>query len=216
MTGRRVFAIILAAGQSKRMGQLKQLMPYGQSTILDAVVDAVMESPIDGLVLVASPEVAPNYEEHLPDRCYLVVNDRPEGEMIESVQLGLRRILRECSPAPTDGVMILLADQPQVGPGIIATCAESYRLPRNPPGILIATYQSRRGHPAIFSVARIRGVLDWGPQRRLNELAGLHPDDCRELPITTSPMPIDVNTPEDYERLRSGKPRPFGSIRPPQ
>ncbi len=213
MTGRRVFAIILAAGRSARMGRLKQLMPYGDSTMLDAVVDAVMESPIDGLVLVANPEVAPYYEEHLPDRCYLVINDKPDSEMIESVQLGLKRILRDCTPAPADGVMILLADQPQIRPGIIATCAESYRLPRNPPGILIATYQSKRGHPAIFSVARIHEILDWGPQRRLNELAALHPADCRELPITTSPMPIDVNTPEDYERLRSGNSPPFGSIR---
>lgn len=213
MTGRQVFAMILAAGQSTRMGRLKQLMPYGESTLLDVVVDAVMESPIDGLVLVAHPEVAPYFEEHLPDRCYLVVNEKPDSEMIESVQLGLRRLLRDCTPASADGVMILLADQPQIRPGIIATCAESYRLPRNPPGILIATYQSRRGHPAIFSVARISEILNWGPQRRLNELAALYPDDCRELPITTSPMPIDVNTPEDYEILRRQQSPPFGSVR---
>ena len=202
MSRRRVFAIILAAGQSKRMGRPKQLLPYRGSTILDVVVDAVLESPLDGLVIVTTSSIAAAYEENLPERCYVATNDESQSEMIDSVRIGLRRLKQHAEPADWDGVMILLADQPQVAPGVMATCAETFRLPKNAPGILIATYKGRRGHPAIFSVAQLSEIEDWGADRQLNELARLHPEAVRELPITTCPMPIDVNTPDDYERLK--------------
>lgn len=201
MSGRRVFAMILAAGQGRRMGQLKQLMPYGDGTMLDAVVDAVMECPLDGLVLVAHPDIAEDFEGCLPEGCFLEINDAPTRGMLVSVQLGLDRLMTECEPAPQDGVMILLADQPQIRAGTIVTCAETFRLPRKPPGILIATYRSRRGHPTIFSIERLSEVATWSVDRQLNEIAQLYPEAVRELPITTQAMPIDVNTPEDYERL---------------
>ncbi len=201
MNGRRVFAMILAAGQGRRMGQLKQLMPYGEGTMLDAVVDAALECPLDGLVLVAHPEVADDFEGCLPEDCFLELNDDPSSGMLISVQIGLDCLTAKFNPAPNDGVMILLADQPQVRAGTIATCAETYRLPRKGPGILIATYRGRRGHPTIFSIQRLSEIAAWSPDRRLNELAQLHPDAVRELPITTQPMPIDVNTPEDYTQL---------------
>ncbi|MCG8406807.1 MAG: nucleotidyltransferase family protein [Phycisphaerales bacterium] len=201
MSSRRVFAMILAAGQSRRMGELKQLMPYGHSTMLETVIESVLESPVDGLVLVTNPQIAPTYQEYLPDLCFVVVNDDENSEMLASVQLGLRRIKEECAPAPTDGIMVLLADQPQIRAGTLATCAETYRLPRQPPGILIATYKGRRGHPTVFSFKYLEEIETWSADRRLNELAGMHPDEVRELAITTGPMPIDVNTPEDYDRL---------------
>jgi len=201
MNGRRVFAMILAAGQGRRMGQLKQLMPYGDGTMLDAVLDAVMECPIDGLVLVAHPEVADDFEDGLPEDCFIEVNDDPTSGMLVSVQIGLECLMAECDPTPQDGVMILLADQPQIRAGTIATCAETFRLPRKGPGILIAKYRGRRGHPTVFSIERLREIESWSADRRLNEIAQLHPEDVRELPITTQAMPIDVNTPEDYARL---------------
>lgn len=203
MSGRQVIAMILAAGQSRRMGQPKQFMPYGHSTMLETVIESVLESPVDGLVLVTNPDIATSFEEYLPDRCFIVVNDDPDSEMLASVQLGLKRVKMECALSPTDGIMVLLADQPQIKAGTLATCAETYRLPRHPPGILIATYKGRRGHPTVFSIERLEEIESWSPDRRLNELAHLYPDDVRELAITAGPMPIDVNTPEDYERLRN-------------
>ena len=48
----------------------------------------------------------------------------------------------------------------------------------------------------------LKEIEDWPASRGLNELAHEHPDMVRELPITTAAMPIDVNTPEDYDRLQ--------------
>ncbi|MFH1418920.1 MAG: nucleotidyltransferase family protein [Planctomycetota bacterium] len=202
MINASVYALLLAAGQSRRMGRPKQLLPYGESTILDAALDGILESTVDGLVIVANPEVERFLGGDLPERCHVAVNNDPDSEMLASVQLGLATIKDEFDPAPTDGIMVLLADQPQVTGGTITTCVETYRLPKSPPGILIATYQGHRDHPTIFSWKLIREVADWPPDRKLNELAQQHADAVRELRITTGPLPIDVNTPEDYDRLR--------------
>lgn len=201
---RRVFALVLAAGASRRMGKPKQLLPYRDATILESVIESVLESSVDGLGVVANPEVRAFLGDDLPERCFVEVNAMPESEMLESVKIGVARVREFFEPVHDDGVMILLADQPQVTGGVITTCAEAFRLPRNPPLILIATYAGRRGHPTIFTVEALREIETWGPERRLNELAHEHLNEVRELPITTAPMPIDVNTPADYERLRRG------------
>lgn len=198
---RQVYAIILAAGQARRMGQLKQLMPFGDGTMLDAVIDAVLESPLDGMVIVANRQVADVVEGRLPERCFVALNDDADSEMIASVQLGLECIVRFLKPDAADGAMVLLADQPQVPAGVVATCAETFRLPRRPPGVLIPTYQGRRGHPTIFSIDLLKQIESWSPDKRLSDLARDNPEMVRQLPITLCRMPIDVNTPEDYARL---------------
>lgn len=201
---RAVYALILAAGQSRRMGRPKQLLPVGDGTLLDRVIDAVLESNVDGLVLVVNPAIAAAYKGALPERCAIALNSDPGSEMLASTQIGLREVIRVFEPVDSDGVLVLLGDQPQVTGGTITTCAEAFRLPRQPAGILIATYNGRRGHPTVFSVGIMREILDWPGGRRLNELARSNPARTRELPIRGVPPPLDVNTPEDYLRLRGG------------
>jgi len=183
------------------MSRPKQLLPYQDGTIIEAVIEAVLASSVDGLVVVANPQVAEFLGKALPERCSVAVNDDPASQMLDSVKIGAARIEVEFKPQDDDGVLVLLADQPQVSAGTITTCVEAYRLPKHHPGILIAAYRGHRGHPSIFSVAFLREIRDWGSDRKLSDLAYEHPAAVRELAITTAPMPLDVNTPEDYDRL---------------
>ena len=212
MSARRIIAVILAAGQSRRMNRPKLFMPYGEGNILDAVIDAVMESSVDGLMVVGSPRVGKYLDGLLPDQCAAVINDDPASEMLTSVQIGVRAVIDRFEPVGDDGILLLLGDQPTVGAGTVTSLAEAYRLPRRPPGILIATYRGRRGHPTVFSVGLLREVLEWPAERRLNELIAEHGGEAREFPIHTAPIPIDVNTPEDYERLNRSPTPPRYSL----
>lgn len=213
MSFRKIHAMILAAGQSSRMGEPKLMLPYGDGVILDAVIEAVLESTVDDLVIVGTPQIADWLDCELPEDCIVATNDDPESEMLASVQIGLCRVQAEFSASSADGVIVLLGDQPQVSGGTITTCAESFRLPRNPPGILIATYRGRRGHPTIFQTGLLEEIKDWPDDRKLDDLTQAHPELVRELPITSGPMPLDVNTMEDYERLCSGRGENRGSRR---
>lgn len=184
------------------MGRLKQLMPYRDGTMMDAVIDAVMETPVEGLVLVTNELIVGRFVENPDEDLLIAVNSDPRSEMIDSVRIGLRRLREAFNPRATDGVMILPGDQPEIRSGVLTTCAEDFRRPRNAPGILIATYRGRRAHPAIFRMNVIEEIESWESGHGLNELAKLHPELVRQSPIHSGPMPIDVNTPEDYERLR--------------
>ena len=202
----KIYALILAAGQSRRMGRPKQMLPFGDATMIEAVVGAVLESSVDGLVVVGTPRLKEFLAGALPERCHFAVNDEPRSEMLTSAKIGLRRLKAEFDPAADDGVLVLLGDQPQVTGGLITTLAEAFRLPRRPPGILIATYRGRHGHPVVFRIDLFSEIADWPDDRGLNELARLHPESARELPITICPMPLDVNTPEDYKWLTGDVP----------
>ena len=205
MSFRKIHAMILAAGQSSRMGQPKLMLPYGDGVILDSVIEAVLESSVDDLVIIGTPQIAEWLECELPEDCAVITNDDPESGMLTSVQIGLCCMQEEFAASTADGVMVLLGDQPQVSGGTITTCAEAFRLPRNPPGILIATYRGCRGHPTIFRTDLLEEIEDWFEDRRLSDLARTHPETVRELPITSGPMPLDINTMEDYERLCAGR-----------
>jgi CTP:molybdopterin cytidylyltransferase MocA len=194
--------MLLAAGAGRRMGGPKAFLSFGEKSFLEVLIEAVLESSVDGLVVVASRAVEEVLSGNLPEDCCIAVNPDPDSEMLASVRLGLHEARSSFDLADDDGVMILLCDQPQVSAGTITTCAEAFRLPRRPPGILIATYQGRRGHPAVFRHDLLAKIDPWPPGRRLNELAALHPNEIRELPIATASFPIDVNTPQDYDRLR--------------
>jgi len=199
--GRQVIAMVLAAGQSRRMGQPKQFLPYGDGTIVEAVIDEVLGSSVDGLVVVGNPAVEEYLRGRLPERCVVAINDDPSSEMIASARIGHFQAKATFGLGPDDGILLLLGDQPEVGAGVMTTCVEAFRQPRHPPGILITRYGRRRGHPTVFAVRVLSAIEAWSDDRRLNELAEAYLDDVRELPIT-APMPIDVNTPEDYKNLK--------------
>lgn len=186
------------------MGRPKQLMPYQGGTIIEAIVESVLASSVDGFVVVANPRIAEFMGDALPERCFVAVNNDADSQMLDSVKIGEAKIEVEFQPQDEDGVLVLLADQPQVSAGIMTTCVEAYRLPKRHPGILIATYRGRRGHPSIFSVGLLREIQSWDSNRKLSDMSAEHPDAVRELAITTAPMPLDVNTPEDYDRLTGG------------
>src|SRR5262245_5198125 len=89
----RVAAIVLAAGESRRMGRQKLTLPYGESTILETVVSRLQRSPVDAITVILGRT---NYEsvypvlEHLDVEVF--VNPRPELGMISSAKRGLGQV----------------------------------------------------------------------------------------------------------------------------
>lgn len=201
MSRPRLFAVILAAGQSRRMGRPKQLLPFGQTTMLGTVIESALVTapPLEDVILVTNPAVRAALGTQLPPRVRVVLNDEANSPMLASAQLAIRAIESAHRPHDEDAVVILLGDQPQVTAGTIAACAADYAA--RPGAIVIASYGGRRGHPAVFAWPFIRAITDWPADRRLSEIAAAHPAAVRERGIPTA-APIDVNTPDDYDGLR--------------
>jgi molybdenum cofactor cytidylyltransferase len=193
--------MILAAGQSRRMGQPKQLMDYAGRTFIETIVCEALGAELDGLVAVINPLVQREIEERISPGCELVVNSDPDSEMRTSVACGL-----DCPVATNldvdDGLLILLGDQPQVTASMITAVASAFKMSESTSRIVIATYGGRRSHPAVFPVGLVRDHLKRGAGG-LNDLAKGMPEAIQEVEIQCTRAPIDVDTLDDYRRLQS-------------
>lgn len=202
MSRRRVIAVIPAAGRGKRMGQLKQLLPFRSSTMMETVIATAVNSEVDGVVVVVNEDVRLVAERHASERCRIAINPDPDSDMLKSIQIGWRNALSESGLMEDDGIMILPADQPEIAVDAISDVICVYQ-GRDPVHAVVATYGMKSGHPAIYPSAWIAETLAWPPGLGLNELANRHAR--RVIPAPQAgPLPLDVNTPDDFARVVPG------------
>jgi len=199
---RRVIAIIPAAGRGKRMGQLKQLLPFRGSTMMETVIATAIDSEVDGAVVVVNDDVRFVAERHSSERCRIKVNPDPDSDMLASVQIGWQTATQSFALSPDDGIMLLPADQPGISVDAINDVRAIFQSLNSTLGV-IATYSSRRGHPAIFPSRWIDETIGWRSGLGLNQLARLHEADVITAP-QAGPLPVDINTPDDYQQCGAG------------
>jgi molybdenum cofactor cytidylyltransferase len=184
-------AIVLAAGESRRMGRQKVLLPYGDSTILGVILDAIAESTIAETAVVTG---------HQPERVREAVSSHPvrvahnpdyaEG-MLSSVRVGLRGLGENLS-----GILLFLGDQPRVDATLIDAIIKNFS-----PGqgnIIVPTFQGRRGHPLLLDASYADSVLHDFDDVGLRGLLQRHPEKVQELAWNDEGVLIDLDTPEEY------------------
>lgn len=190
MTG-SVAAILLAAGKSSRMGKCKQLLPLGTTTVIGRCLEALVTGGADEILVVVSEELSAVAEavRHYPVR--IVVNPEYDGDMASSVRAG-----RDALATEANGVIVALCDYPLVLAATIKSLVVEHG--DSPGSIIIPCHQERRGHPLLF------------PREILNELANdlilrdlvqLVPDRIRRLDVDDPGVLLDMDTPEDYQRI---------------
>ena len=188
-----IHAIILAAGESKRMKEPKMLLPFRGKTIIENVIENVTASDVDKTVVVLGSgkdeiiEVIGNLQVM---HCF---NDEYRQGMLSSVKCGLRTL-----PKEFDAVIILPGDQPMIGPEIINLLIEAYR--KSGKGILIPVFDNKRGHPLLVSSRYREEIAKLDRNEGLRALAGKFPHDVLEVAAGTPDILRDIDTPEDYEK----------------
>jgi molybdenum cofactor cytidylyltransferase len=184
-------AILLAAGQSKRMGKPKLLMPFGQSTIIEQAVDNLLGSAADEVIVVLGNR-ASAVRRLIADRpVKLVINPDYEQGMSTSIVAGLKLADRR-----TKAVMLALGDQPLIDSQTINRLIVGFR--SHDKGIAIPTYQGDRGHPVIFHT-KYKGPLlalkgDVGAKQIIKD----NPGDILEVAVDCEGIKIDIDTAACY------------------
>lgn len=196
----RLFAVIPAAGHSRRMGRPKLLLPFGGTTVIERVL-AVFDHPAIAArcVVVRAGDAA--LAEAVRSAGGLVLHppvDPPD--MRASVSFALESIQRDFSPREDDGWLLVPADHPVLDRNLIETLIATWE--RDRPLILVPRVGDRRGHPTLFRWSLAREVARIPNDLGLNWLLNEHPRDVSELPVEGEAALTDLDTPEDYERLR--------------
>ena len=183
-----VAAIILAAGESRRMGQPKALLPYRGGSFLSVLADtlsrhcspvcAVFGADAKRLMNVAPPSVLP------------AENPNYAQGMLTSLQAGLRAL----GNLP-DRVLFTLVDHPAVAPATIRELLDSTA------EVAIPKFRSKRGHPVVIRARIAEEILAEPSTSRLNAVMDRHASEIHYLDLDDSGITDDIDDPEAYRNL---------------
>ncbi len=188
----RVVGVVLAAGESRRMGRLKALLPFGGRTVIEQVLHPLIEADLVDVAVVLGHRAAEIAAVIKPLPVHVLHNPDYRHGMTTSVQTALRDI----TPIP-DAYLLALVDQPQIGPGPIQQVLTAFE--RTHKGVIIPTYEGKRGHPIVLSSRYRQDVLALGLEQGLNLVTRGHPDDTLEVPLERDDILRDMDYQADYE-----------------
>jgi molybdenum cofactor cytidylyltransferase len=193
-------AVILAAGESTRMGQDKALLPWRGSNFLRAAIDAL--EPHADFVLVVAGKNAKELEPVVwATTASLIVNPNPARGQFSSLQTGLREVLNR----GRDGAIITLVDRPPVRPETILQLRAAY-LEAAAAGkwAVVPEHNGAHGHPIIAGRDMIEAFLRAPATSTARDVEHEHAERIQYVPVDDPLVTANVDTPEDYERVKAG------------
>jgi len=192
-----VSGLVLAAGASTRLGEPKQLLPFGDTTLLGHVVAQARAAAALDEVIVVIGGAADLVRERVDFHGARVIENPEFGEGCSaSYRSGLGVVDPRC-----EAVAILLGDQPGVDASIIDAVVDAWRRSRDP--ITLASYRGREGHPLIFSRPLFAELSALRGDKAAWKIVDARRAEIRAVPLDRS-HPRDVNTREEYEALLRG------------
>ena len=201
-TEKRIAAILLAAGRSRRMGRDKLALPWGDKTVFERCLDTLLYSKLAEITVVVSDESKTfrnqlaTHPAFLSGRMRYAQNPSPERGMSFSIRRGLRKVSRGIQ-----GVLITLGDQPLLKGRTINTLVRAFT-----PGegrIVVPFYKGKRGNPVLFDrcyideLSQLRG--DVGGRSVIKS----HPDKVIRVRTRSEGVVRDIDTLKAYRDLKA-------------
>jgi molybdenum cofactor cytidylyltransferase len=186
-----ITAIILAAGFSSRMKTNKLALEYGPTTVLNHVILELVKSKVDEIIVVTSRE------ENI-EGVKMVINLHSERGMTSSIKTGV-----EAASVKSHGYMICLADMVKLNSEDYTFLAEEFEkaYSRNPSCILLPRFNGEKGNPVVFSSKYKSEILHHENPEGCKGIIKQHPDQIVWIDMNNDAVLVDMDTPDDYEKL---------------
>ena len=221
-------AIVPAAGRSRRMGRPKLLLPVGGTggaggTVIGATLAALAAGGAGRIATVIRPGDRPlrawlrgqaaaeiarrtGRAAGTGPELVAVVNPHPERGMLSSIVIGLEALGGPSGPgsSPPEPLLVCPADLPELAPATVA--AVLARLAATDAGLAVPVHAGRRGHPLAIAAGLAAEIPGLDPAVGLRQLLERHPDRLAEVPVADPGCVRDLDTEEDYRRLRGREP----------
>lgn len=188
-----IWAMILAAGESTRMGKPKLLLPFENETIIETIIHQVIPSKADKILIVLGSGWERIEEKIKKFSIKTTVNPNFKKGMLSSVQWGFKAL-----PENTRAVLVLLGDQPAISTAIIDKIIDAYQTTKK--GIVLPVYKKERGHPVLIDLKYKGEVESLSHKIGLRGLVYSHPEDIMEVKVKTASVLRDIDYLEDYQK----------------
>jgi CTP:molybdopterin cytidylyltransferase MocA len=190
---KEVAAIILAAGQSSRMGAFKPLLPFGDKTVIEHTIDYLQRGGIETMIVVVGHR-ANEIRTHLQNvEVIFATNPNPHSAMATSIICGLRELPREAR-----AIVITPVDHPAVPSEVVSQLIYEWR---QGAGLVIPTSDGRGGHPVLIDLSFRAEVLGLDPNLGLKSFFDAHRNEVKRVAVNSNYIARDLDTWDDYRSL---------------
>lgn len=192
-----IAAVIAAAGRSRRMGEPKQLLPWGESTVIAAVVSHLAAAGAHPLICVTGHRHAEIASALTATPAEVLYNQAyATAEMLHSYQIGLDALQQR----PSDGAILALGDQPHIPTLVLRQIVEQAQ--QTPTAIVIPSYNLRRGHPFYVPRQLWQKIIALSGEETLRTVVNRHSAAIVYVNVDDDAILRDMDTPEAYAALR--------------
>jgi CTP:molybdopterin cytidylyltransferase MocA len=192
---KNVAAILLAAGQSRRMGAFKPLLPFGSQTVIESCLSSMIEGGIKPTsVVVVVGHRAQDIRNHLKNSpVRFALNPDPTSEMNASIAAGISLL-----PAHYRAVVIGLVDYPAIPSTVVSSLIAEWLKGEK---LVKPTHQGRGGHPVLVDLALRNELLNLDQENGLKGLFVKNLSNVRRIEVDSPYIARDIDTWDDYARL---------------
>lgn len=192
---KNVGIVLLAAGNSSRMGKIKQLLPWEHTTLVEHSIKQAESSQAKQVVVVLGAHSDLIRDGLHPVRAILIENEKWKKGLGTSISCGVSYFN---TMQRMDGLLILLADQPLIDTLYIDAMLQNFETSEK--GIIATQYKNRVGVPALFSATYFSELTNLADDFGAQYIMGRYKNDIFEMPARGKTA--DVDTMDDYLRLK--------------
>jgi len=190
-----IAGLILAAGESSRMGTDKATLTYRGRTFLELMVQTLREINLERIVVVLGHHAQEIQRQTKIEAAQVVVNPDYRSGQTSSLQVGLRSLIAD----DLEAIILCLVDHPTVSAETVRRIVATFRQCGAP--VVIPTYQGRRGHPVLIGRQVFRELLDLPTDMGANSVVRRYRPATQFVEVEDEGVVIDVDDPESYQRL---------------
>jgi molybdenum cofactor cytidylyltransferase len=197
----RTFALIPAAGKSRRMGGPKLALPLDGRSVLEVVISAVRQAGVEEVLVILGPQTCNLglMAEQAGAKVLMLAADT--AEMRITILRGLQWVEEQCRPAKEDGWLLLPADHPCVEAPLVRMLLLAQKQQRDK-SIVVPTFEGKRGHPVWIRWEHVAAIRSAPAGEGINAFLRRQARVTLEVAVANASILWDLDTPEDYERLR--------------
>lgn len=185
--------LILAAGSASRMGKIKQLLPYKNTTLLEWAIEQAQKSTVKDVFCVLGANKDAIENQLTTKTIEVIYNPNYKDGLSTSIVEGINLLQKHCF----DNTLIMLADQPHVTSEYLNSIIETSK--NNPSNIIASSYQGSVGVPALFPKKYFNDLLNLKGDKGAKNFLLQHNNNV--IKVNSSQNLLDIDTPEDYQHL---------------
>ena len=185
-------AIILAAGESKRMTKPKPLLRFGDQTFLEHIISVLKLSHVDQITVVLGSEAETIRQSINLVGINIVINKGYLKGQLSSLIAAI-----EDAPEETEAILVCLVDMPFITKEVVDEIISKFKQTDKP--IIVPVFNKKRGHPVLFSRSLFNELLNAPEEQGARYVLYSNEEKILELETHESRILIGINTPDDYK-----------------